>query len=49
MYYSEGQVNHTIWPNLTMLKIIKFLLLQRFGMTLLFLFGLVLIICQNFA
>ena len=38
MYYSEGQLNRTIWPTLTMLKLLRFLLFNALN-TLLFLFG----------
>ena len=36
MYYSEGQLNHTIWPTLTMLKIIKVPFIQRFEYIIIF-------------
>ena len=38
MYYSEGQLNRTIWPTLTMLKLLRSLLFNALN-TLLFLFG----------
>ncbi len=36
MYYSEGQLNRTIWPTLTMLKIIKVPFIQRFEYIIIF-------------
>ncbi|MCI4060896.1 spore germination protein, partial [Bacillus cereus] len=36
MYYSEGQLNRTNWPTITMLKIIKDPFIQRFEYIIIF-------------
>lgn len=43
MYYSEGQLNHTIWPTLTMLKIIKVPFIQRFEYIIIFVWFLIIL------
>ncbi|MBO1582206.1 GerAB/ArcD/ProY family transporter [Bacillus sp. XF8] len=43
MYYSEGQLQHTIWPTLTMLKIIKVPFIQRFEYIIIFVWFLIIL------
>ncbi len=43
MYYSEGQLNRTIWPTLTMLKIIKVPFIQRFEYIIIFIWFLIIL------
>lgn len=43
MYYSQGQLHHTIWPTLTMLKIIKVPFIQRFEYIIIFLWYLIIL------
>ncbi|MDG2784582.1 GerAB/ArcD/ProY family transporter, partial [Vibrio parahaemolyticus] len=43
MYYSPGQLHHTIWPTLTMLKIIKVPFIQRFEYIIIFLWYLIIL------
>ncbi|KFM98518.1 spore gernimation protein GerB [Bacillus clarus] len=43
MYYSEGLLSHTIWPTLTMLKIIKIPFIQRFEYIILFIWFLIIL------
>jgi hypothetical protein len=43
MYYSQGQLHHTIWPTLTMLKIIKVPFIQRFEYIIIFIWFLIIL------
>ncbi|KEK24234.1 GerAB/ArcD/ProY family transporter [Bacillus gaemokensis] len=43
MYYSEGLLKHTIWPTLTMLKIIKIPFIQRFEYIIIFIWFLIIL------
>ncbi|TKI87690.1 GerAB/ArcD/ProY family transporter [Bacillus mycoides] len=43
MYYSQGQLYHTIWPTLTMLKIIKVPFIQRFEYIIIFVWFLIIL------
>ncbi|WP_242136576.1 GerAB/ArcD/ProY family transporter [Bacillus cereus group sp. BfR-BA-01360] len=43
MYFGEGLLNHTIWPTLTMLKIIKVPFIQRFEYIIIFIWLLIIL------
>lgn len=43
MYYSEGLLKHTIWPTLTMLKIIKVPFIQRFEYIIIFVWFIIIL------